>query len=506
MKKLLFIATVVFASMYARANNIQITNVSVMPANKTIKFDVSWDNSWRSNTLNNWDAAWVFFKYYNLNSIPNNWSGISLTNLGNIAPVGFNIDGLEAGVFIHRSASGSGTVSLTNVEVGVPDEIASGIFDIRAYAIEMVYIPGGMTRIGDVFSTNCISLNPSVFPYSTTVSTINANFFDPLTTPGNAGFSALFPNGVTPFYCMKYELSQGGYRDFLNSLNYAAQASHVITAPNTLSGAYAFVNANRNYLKIKQSGVSSTTPAIFGCDADNDGIYDESTDGESVACNYLNWIDHSAYLCWAGLRPLTELEFEKAARGIQFPVAGEYAWGNTQIANLIYSLTGSSSNAEIVSNPAISPIGNANYGISYPNFPLNGPLRNGIFATATSDRISSGGSFYGVMELSGNLWERVITTANTSGRSFNGSEPPFGSLSGNGFVYWGNSFLTTWPGINAGIIDGTANATGLIYRGGSWSGGVSARLRISDRGGLVVVDANTVRSNDVGVRGGRTAP
>ena len=36
-----------------------------------------------------------------------------------------------------------------------------------------------------------------------------------------------FPNDYNAFYCMKYELSQGGYRDFLNCLTYTQQAIHI---------------------------------------------------------------------------------------------------------------------------------------------------------------------------------------------------------------------------------------------------------------------------------------
>jgi hypothetical protein len=46
----------------ARAE-LRIANVTVSPRDArtaTVKFDVSWDDSWRDKT--NHDAAWVFFK------------------------------------------------------------------------------------------------------------------------------------------------------------------------------------------------------------------------------------------------------------------------------------------------------------------------------------------------------------------------------------------------------------------------------------------------------------
>ena len=42
-------------------------------------------------------------------------------------------------------------------------------------------------------------------------------------------------------------------------------------------------------------------------------------------------MDGAAYADWSGLRPMTELEFEKACRGNQTPVANEFAWGTASI-------------------------------------------------------------------------------------------------------------------------------------------------------------------------------
>ena len=58
------------------ANNIQVTNVALTGQNAAqgywlVQFDLSWENSWRTDNLfpddghdvGNWDAAWVFVKY-----------------------------------------------------------------------------------------------------------------------------------------------------------------------------------------------------------------------------------------------------------------------------------------------------------------------------------------------------------------------------------------------------------------------------------------------------------
>jgi formylglycine-generating enzyme required for sulfatase activity len=503
MKKLLFITCLFCCLAAVKANNITITNISVVPASNTIKFDISWDNGWRSTVLNNWDAAWVFFKY---KDISGNWQVLALTNTGNVIPGGFTGSVVAAnnipfgGAFLYRSAAGSGTTTLTNVELGITPAQANGLWDIKAFAIEMVYIPQTAFYVGDGASTN--SFAPTQITSTATVLT------DPI---GNIAINeTTFPNGYSAFYCMKYELSQGGYRDFLNTLSYNQQVNHIVPAPSAATGTPALYNDYRNFIEIKTAGTASTIPAVFGCDANGNNTYDQAGDGEWVACNYLNWVDHAAYLAWAGLRPLTELEYEKIARGIQNPVAGEYVWGNTQVGNTTYVLPTPNQAFETVNNNELSPIGNANYGLTVPSSPNIGPLRNGIFATSGSDRISSGGSFYGVMELSGNLWERVIKATYLQGLANAIINSNVYLNDNNGYAAASLSSITFWPGSSSAggviVINGGFNATGLIYKGGSFFSNAT-NLRTSDRGGFVISNTNTDRTQmlDVGVRGCRSA-
>jgi hypothetical protein len=141
MKKVSIIAFMILICGTINANNIQITNISVVPANKTIKFDITWENSWRSDVLNNWDAAYVFFKFYD--PISKSWDPVYVNNLNNIIPAGFSATAQIAntGYFLYRSAIGSGTTTMTNVELGILPQYANGVYDIKAFAIEMVYIP-----------------------------------------------------------------------------------------------------------------------------------------------------------------------------------------------------------------------------------------------------------------------------------------------------------------------------------------------------------------------------
>ena len=57
-------------SAFAHANNIRIIGKPVIPEddkdtiNNTvlIKFDLAWDNSWKTSKPDNHDAAWIFVK------------------------------------------------------------------------------------------------------------------------------------------------------------------------------------------------------------------------------------------------------------------------------------------------------------------------------------------------------------------------------------------------------------------------------------------------------------
>ena len=198
----------------------------------------------------------------------------------------------------------------------------------------------------------------------------------------------------------------------------------------------------------------------------------------TVPMNYLSWADLAAFLDWAALRPMSELEYEKAARGTDAAVGGEYAWGTT-----------GNTNASGVTNSGLISEVPANAGAN-SNFTggVSGPLRVGSFASLNyggASRVNSGGSFYGVLELSGNLRERVVTLGNATGRSFTG-------LHGDGAVSEaGEANVSAWP---------NNTATGAGFRGGSWNE-AAERARVSDRNDAATVDAT--RGSSFGGRGVR---
>lgn len=510
-------ACCLLGALSGHANNIQVANASIVGNNSLsafafVQFDVSWENSWKGNGINNWDAAWIFAKYRTAGGA---WQHIQFNNTGHTAPGGSQIDlGLLTpgtafnattnpviGTFLSRSAEGTGTFSATGVQLrwnyGLQGLNFNDIAEVRVFAIEMVYVPQG------AFAAGSGGTETSAFTL-TTINTANAT-----TAPSGTGSlggqaggfptgqtapsSASWPNGFAAFYCMKYEISQQQYVDFLNTLTYTQQVTRTATVPTSVAGTgvLSSTNANRNGIDIQTPGVASSTPAVYACNLNGNTTYGEATDGKEIACNLLSWGDLTAYLDWSGLRPMTELEFEKACRGTITPVANEYPWGTTGIAATTYTLANAGATNEGIATNYSTTAGNASYG-STGFFFIVGPLRVGIFAAngSNSGRVTAGASYYGIMELGGNLWERAVTIGNVEGRAFTGTH-------GNGALSaGGDPDGATWPA--------PTTADGAGQRGGAWNDG-DTRLRVSDRLRAAPL-ASGDRDNELGGRGARLAP
>jgi formylglycine-generating enzyme required for sulfatase activity len=445
-----------------------------------VNFDLSWENSWRNSSLeSNWDAAWVFVKYRIGTS--GVWSHATLNASGHVAPFGSVIatSSDARGIFIHREVDGSGTNNWASVQLqwnyGLNGLLDSDGVEVCVYAIEMVYIPTGSFYVGDgtastvwgqfesgtsgnpfqVISEGTITLGGggagSLGNNNATGMSPSDDFSDGVTRT----LPAAFPKGYNSFYIMKYELTQAQYVDFLNKLSYTQQASRTAVAPNSAAGTGALSNNYRNGIDIMVPGINPGTPAIYSCNLNGNAVHNEAADGGNVSCNFLSWNDLAAYLDWSGLRPMTELEYEKACRGNETPVANEYAWGNTTL-----SCATAVSNSGMVTEVATVATAKCNCNNSL------GVMRAGCFAKATTlTRSTSGGSYYGVLDLTGSLWEASVTLGNTNGRAYTG-------IHGDGVLTaGGNANVTNWPG---------ATGSGIGYRGGAWP--VSGNfLRVSAR-------------------------
>ncbi len=348
-----------------RVEGLRIKNVSVVPRDEktaTVKFDIVWQNSWRHGVFH--DAAWVFFKVR-----PNEasaWQPVRLAADKVLNPSGFGQkkegtplefvvpDGKDGftGMFVRRAKDGIGLVETrevtavvewgTNIQPATPETLKP---EIRAFGVEMVYIPegpfyvgrgseepfpfeftggGGMEqnwlyrynrKDGQDFTTR---FQYSANPVSDSWVTISppqrfpaylVTGAGPIPTgkqegslwavgikPADKGtIPAAFPNGYAAFYCMKYPwITQGQYTDFLNTLT--VEQARIRYLPHGHGDAL-----EGRGLAVKRAGKS---PKYTYSATDPDG-----------QCPWLSWADGTAYAAWAGLRPMTELEFEKAIRG-----------------------------------------------------------------------------------------------------------------------------------------------------------------------------------------------
>ena len=294
-----------------QANNIQVSNATLTGNTGTyamVQFDLSWENSWRGGGLPNWDAAWVFVKYRDVSNV---WHHAYLGDAGHVVPSGsgaglstglvdvgatYNaVTNPVAGAFVHRGIPGSGTFSLTGVQLkwNYTDQgvAYADIDDIGVFGIEMVYVPQGPYMVGQLAPISefvCTFINT---PNATSTPSGTAG---PLNTPqGGYPFGEApptdmeAPNGYRGFYCMKYELSQQTYSDYLCTLTFNQQSTRTAVSPYSPLGTFALNDNDRNGVIVT---IPSTDfgPATYGCDLGGNGIPNEPNDGGNIPVNWIS--------------------------------------------------------------------------------------------------------------------------------------------------------------------------------------------------------------------------
>lgn len=284
----------------------QVDNLAVVPRDArtaTITVDVTWNNSWRHES--NHDAVWVFFKMRKDET--SGWQHVRLAADKVINPTGYGReqgtpvdcivpDGEEGflGMIVRRAEYGLGTVAAKRVsalwdlsaDAGPPADVAK---NVRAFAIEMVFVPEGPFCLG--FG----GTEPHCFYTYTDGQRINLPYrvenAGPIQTGRQAGklwarrgaepedngaIPADFPNGYRAIYTMKTSPPlQGQYGAFLGTLD------PVEARERTPESEY-----------------------------------------------HLSWLDAATFVAWAALRPMTELEYEKISRGPYEP-----GWDNGDTLN-----------------------------------------------------------------------------------------------------------------------------------------------------------------------------
>jgi len=447
-----------------RADPIRIENVTCKAAGVAgagcVTVDLAWDHSWRAAwevaseqhggtrtlALENWDAAWVFVKFRKPGD--DCWSHATLSTnaadhsvpAGAKLDIGLTDDGQRGlGVFVYRNAPGSGpneframklrwlhgadgvenidqvTVAVDRVSGvrrdadGAPKlridrpsipggdaldkileeadtvpaaEPGANTVEIRVFAIEMVYVPQCAFWLGD----GSTDRNAAQFSAGDTTDPLRIESEEAVTLGGkarnnlgnqdaigmfrigddfNSGFSRTlptsFPKGYAAFYCMKREMTRRAYAAFFQTLSAAQQS------------------------RLYSGGEVGTDP--------------------HTGCNKAGWSGNLAYAAWAGLRPMTEMEYEKACRGPLKPVPGEYAWGTSEARA-----------KDAQAEPA---------------------------AASRSARVAARASYWGILSLGGTLNEYTVAVGNEAGRRFAGTHGD-GSVAMPAGVRQGDEYFGTF--------------------------------------------------------------
>lgn len=423
------------------SNNITVVRPLIVDHNPSgtayVRFDLLWEHSWKegNTTRANWDAAWVFIKCYH--SDLNEWNHLYIdlnptahTYASANVPMLMSFPTEEImgydrcpGFFIYRRDKGNGPNDIKGIKIkfNYKDHgyIATDTIVLSVFAIEMVYIPNATFIAGDGVSTNTLRKIGNDLSVGTGQQVSDMGIVDAETglTFNGAPIPDVYPKGFKAFYVMKHEISQHAYVDFLNTLTQDQQRSRVPVSPTAAVKSWAMAFGSyttnftqyRNYIRIREAGFASAQ-AMYGHSI-NGTDWDRENNGGNIACNFLSWDDGLAYLDWSCLRPMTELEFEKAGRGHKRVIRGEYAWafkGGYPIP-ASNSFIDPAKATEVAANPEVNYLetGKAPW-----------VMRVGAFAKDSTTRYEAGCSYYGVMNMSDNLWDRCVNVSTPQGRAF----------------------------------------------------------------------------------------
>ncbi|MEO1049259.1 MAG: hypothetical protein AAFX87_01445 [Bacteroidota bacterium] len=402
--------------MTTQANNLQIDSVVYNRATNELSFEISWENAWRINAYR--DGVWVFAKYKNANSTQ--WKPVRFSFSGSSSnPSEVGAFRLDDGAIIAalRFSDQQQNIPTTRITLTVDSNTVIDFLNpsFKVFGIEMVktlngeFYLGGLARLDDGTSTSFFQESasddsPALVTRTRTSYTISLGG----TSGGTFSASANYPNGFLPTLMMKYELTQSQFVDFLNCLTRQQQEGLFPDLDPSLAKQYIMTNSatpiDRNGITYDASQVQPGMPVTFGLDLNNNNIFNESDDGANLACNYLSVDLGLAYLDWAQLRPMTAMEYEKACRGFDFPILLEKSWGASTLTQAGGILNG---------GMATEQVDNTGAGLANIDTDL-GPLRVGFAANANTNRLTSGGSFFGAMNLSDNVTEFFHLPLNAS--------------------------------------------------------------------------------------------
>lgn len=524
----ILLAGLVLFAVAAQGNNIAISNQCLLAQNtsartRLIRFDLSWENSWRDNE--NYDAAWVFLKYSADGGAT--WRHATLKSSG-ANPAGFSqgsgtdldivVPADRKGAFLQRAAPGEGPASAKGIQLvwdygadlGKNGDAQAALATIRINAVEMVYIPAGPFYLGDYLNTYAEGLSPTAQPRdSEKAQNIGPDGCQILVRSNDVSALKIkiaipYSQSISPFDDsangvvgqISYFADSGGAPGSCSGIWFNGKSGIALDQPtaNNLNSNWPtglkafyylryevsqaqyrdFLNALAPAQALERYGATASISGarfgirpdngLYGCDLNANGVFDEADDGQCVPVTCRSANDSLALNDWAALRWVTEFEYEKAARGPNPPVKAESAnaYGGDAVVPTGYAYSGT---------PDEVPANNAEDGawVVYNVGNLTGPLRSGALATASSSRKKAMAGYYGNLDLSGNVMEDVVSVGTVKGRAYSAAHGD-GQLSTNGFAD-----VAGWPGGENIPLEDASNGKiplpfrAVAQRGGEWA-------------------------------------
>lgn len=402
-----------------------------------VELRVAWPGAWRD--ARNHDAAWLFIKISGLDGQGETVARhAQLAGAPRVLESGPGSAGLEpeievtddrVGFFLapKRPYRGDAWFRVrVPIDPAVLDGLAAESIRVSAHGIAMVFVAegaffagaasaeelsyGGFYRVapdGGFGGPYRIVSENAAIEVGPVAGALNYRYLENASYMGDGlgPVPAAFPKGVRGFYVMKYELSQSEYAAFLNGIaGYGPDTRANFAGPSYYR--------DRGTIRLGDSGYVA--------------------DRADRPANFVSWEDGIAFLDWAGLRPMTELEYEKAARGPRTPQPFEYVWGTSSTERV---------RRQVLADGDIGQ--------------LDGEL-DVVVDDTTRERLAA--SYFGVMDLSGSLWERVVTIGDPAGRAYTGEH-------GDGNVNaYGDADVPGWPR----ELGSPRRHKGFGYRGGGY--------------------------------------
>ena len=470
-KTILFTLLSLISGEAALAGALSISNVELATVNRksaAIQLDLSWQCAWRDEV--NHDAVWLFAKY----SLDDGetWRHATLRGSG-VNPKDYSA-GSDAGLDILVPEDRKGAYVRNKVE-GIRSPVTTGLrlvwdFDadgvskvatarIRVFGLEMVYIPEGPFVVGEEHArkffngyqptliespdaTNRYGLAGVGFTGTGTNEDPYRGRLAGLGRPYTITTSALtndYPNGYRAFYLMKQELTRQSFLDFLNTLSETQRAALLAKFARVDNKGVTHYNFWGTSDEIVVATLDNGLTHLSNAQPWRVAVLREGT-GEPYG--YSADEQFLAYLDWAALRPMTDLEFEKACRGPRRPIPMEMPWGTPSFATLskLQNANTASERAATVYTPVL-------LGGSYSVRVTQLPQPNWHACIDAADAAEAGASYYGALDMVGNGTERCVYTASGNPAAGNlHSAARYSGLHGDGeLTANGLSNVTDWP-------------------------------------------------------------